>query len=139
MIATPQQSLEAAAAVARAAGMQAYILSDEMEGESREVGKVHAALARAVALQGPAFQQALRDPERRRDHGHGPAAAGAEKNPKGRGGRAGEFCMGLALALAGPARRVRAGGRHRRHRRRGRQCRRLCGARHPAARTSPRA
>ena len=40
MIATPQQSLEAAAAVARDAGLTAYILSDEMEGESREVGKV---------------------------------------------------------------------------------------------------
>ncbi|HSV47053.1 MAG TPA: DUF4147 domain-containing protein, partial [Ramlibacter sp.] len=49
MTATPQQSLEAAAAVARAAGIAAYILSDEIEGESREVGKVHAALARAVA------------------------------------------------------------------------------------------
>jgi hydroxypyruvate reductase len=29
-----------------------HILSDEMEGESREVGKVQAALARAVALRG---------------------------------------------------------------------------------------
>src|SRR5690242_17271116 len=34
MIATPQQSLEAAAAAARAAGVEAHILSDEMEGES---------------------------------------------------------------------------------------------------------
>jgi len=49
LIATPQQSLEAAAEAARSAGIAAYILSDEMEGESREVGKVHAALARAVA------------------------------------------------------------------------------------------
>ena len=49
MIATPQQSLEAAAAAARAQGLNAYILSDEIEGESREVGKVHAALARATA------------------------------------------------------------------------------------------
>ncbi len=55
MIATPQQSLEAAAAVARAAGLAAHILSDEMEGESREVGKVHAALARAVARRGEPF------------------------------------------------------------------------------------
>ncbi len=38
MIATPQQSLEAAAAAARAAGVDAHILSDEIEGESREVG-----------------------------------------------------------------------------------------------------
>ncbi len=52
LIATPQQSLEAAAALARAAGLAAHILSDEIEGESREVGKVHAALARAVARRG---------------------------------------------------------------------------------------
>ena len=54
MMATPQQSLQAAADLAQAAGLNAYILSDEIEGESREVGKVHAALARAAALgQGP--------------------------------------------------------------------------------------
>ena len=39
----------AAAAYAQALGVPAHILSDEVEGESREVGKVHAALARAVA------------------------------------------------------------------------------------------
>src|SRR5512133_534010 len=55
LIATPQQSLEAAAEAARAAGLQAYILSDEIEGESREVGKVQAALARAVARRGEPF------------------------------------------------------------------------------------
>lgn len=59
LIATPRQSLEAAAAAARAAGIEAHILSDEIEGESREVGKVHAALGHgefclglAQALQG---------------------------------------------------------------------------------------
>jgi glycerate 2-kinase len=99
MIATPQQSLEAAADAARAMGLNAYILSDEIEGESREVGKVHAALARAAA------------------HGKGPfqkpcvILSGGETTvtikpqpagtPRGRGGRAGEFCMGLAQALQG--------------------------------------
>ena len=99
LIATPQQSLDAAAEAARAAGLAAHVLSDEMEGESREVGKVHAALARAVAHRGQPFEKpcvilsggettvTLR-----------PRAPGA---PKGRGGRAGEFCMGLALALQG--------------------------------------
>jgi hydroxypyruvate reductase len=99
LIATPQQSLEAAAAAARAAGLQAYILSDEIEGESREVGKVHAALARAVArrsqpfatpcviLSGGETTVTVR-----------PVAAG---EARGRGGRAGEFCMGLAQALQG--------------------------------------
>jgi hydroxypyruvate reductase len=57
MIATPQQSLEAAAQAARAMGLNAYILSDEIEGESREVGKVHAALARAAAKGQGAFHK----------------------------------------------------------------------------------
>src|SRR5439155_1319797 len=55
LIATPQESLEAAAAFARDAGIDAHILSDEIEGESRDVGKVHAALARAVARRGQPF------------------------------------------------------------------------------------
>jgi glycerate 2-kinase len=99
LIATPQQSLEAAAAAARAAGLDTHILSDDMEGESREVGKVHAALARAVAQRGQPFR--------------GPCVilSGGETTvtvrklpegmPRGRGGRAGEFCMGLAQALQG--------------------------------------
>ncbi|MDO9357444.1 MAG: glycerate kinase [Polaromonas sp.] len=102
MIATPQQSLEAAAAAARAAGLQAYILSDEMEGESREVGKVHAALARAVALKGQPFTKPcviLSGGETTVTVR--PQPAGLEKKDRGRGGRAGEFCMGLALALQG--------------------------------------
>jgi glycerate 2-kinase len=97
LIATPQQSLEAAAAAARAAGLDAHILSDEMEGESREVGKVHAALARAVANKGEPFARPC------------VILSGGETTvtikkqapgtPRGRGGRAGEFCMGLVQAL----------------------------------------
>ena len=99
LIATPQQSLEAAAAAARAAGIEAYILSDEIEGESREVGKVHAALARGVARGQGAFKKPC------------VILSGGETTvtirkqaagtPKGRGGRAGEFCMGLAYGLQG--------------------------------------
>lgn len=99
LIATPQQSLEAAAAAARAAGIEAHILSDEIEGESREVGKVHGALARAVALRNAPFTKPcviLSGGEttvtiRPRQPGQA----------KGRGGRAGEFCLGLAGALGG--------------------------------------
>ena len=36
LIATPQQSLQAAVDLARAAGLDAHILSDEMEGDSRD-------------------------------------------------------------------------------------------------------
>ncbi|MCD6079164.1 MAG: glycerate 2-kinase [Ramlibacter sp.] len=99
MIATPQQSLEAAAAAAREAGLDAHILSDEMEGESREVGKVHAALARAVALRAQPFRRpcvVLSGGETTVTVRKQP-----EGTPRGRGGRAGEFCLGLAQALQG--------------------------------------
>lgn len=101
MMATPQQSLEAAATLARAAGVSAYILSDEMEGESREVGKVQAALARAVALHGQPFAKPcviLSGGETTVTVRKAP-----EGTPRGRGGRAGEFCLGLAQALQGQA------------------------------------
>jgi hydroxypyruvate reductase len=97
LMATPQQSLDAAAELVRAAGLNAYVLSDELEGESREVGKVHAALARAAARDLGPFQKPC------------VILSGGETTvtirkqapgtPKGRGGRAGEFCLGLALAL----------------------------------------
>jgi hydroxypyruvate reductase len=99
LIATPQQSLEAAAAAAREAGIEAHILSDEMEGESREVGKVHAALARAVAQRGAPFARPcviLSGGETTVTVRPQP-----EGTPRGRGGRAGEFCLGLAQALQG--------------------------------------
>lgn len=97
LIATPQQSLEAAAEAARALGLKAYILSDEIEGESREVGKVHAAIARSAALGRSCFETPcviLSGGETTVTVR--PRESGA---PKGRGGRAGEFCMGLAQAL----------------------------------------
>jgi hydroxypyruvate reductase len=94
MIATPQQSLEAAARLARGYGIEAHILSDEIEGESREVGKVHAALARAVARRDQPFQKPC------------VILSGGEttvtvKAKGGRGGRATEFLLGCAIALQG--------------------------------------
>ncbi len=52
MIATPQASLEAAAEVARKAGVTPVILGDSIEGESRDVALVHAGIARQCALRG---------------------------------------------------------------------------------------
>ena len=95
MIATPQASLEAAAAAARAAGIEAHVLSDEIEGESREVGKVHAALARAVARRGTPFAK----PCVILSGGETTVTVRADR--PGRGGRATEFLMGCALALQG--------------------------------------
>ena len=99
MIATPQQSLEAAAEAVRATGLHAYILSDEMEGESREVGKVQAALARAVARRGEPFAR----PCVILSGGETTVTARPlpEGETRGTGGRAGEFCLGLAAALQG--------------------------------------
>jgi glycerate 2-kinase len=92
VFATPQQSLEAAAAMARGWGLAAHILSDEIEGESRVVGQVHAALARAVARRGQPFAAPC------------VVLSGGEttvtvRAKGGRGGRAGEFLLGCALAL----------------------------------------
>ena len=94
VIATPQHSLEAAAELSRLAGVDAYILSDEIEGESREVGKVHAALARAVARRGAPFARPC------------VILSGGEttvtvRSKGGRGGRASEFLLGCATALQG--------------------------------------
>ena len=99
MMATPQQSLQAAADLAKAAGLNAYILSDEIEGESREVGKVHAALARAAALgHGPFQKPCVILSGGETTVTVRPQAPGA---PRGKGGRAGEFCLGLAVGLQG--------------------------------------
>jgi glycerate 2-kinase len=100
LIATPLQSLQAAAEAARAAGIDAYILSDEMEGESREVGKVQAAMARAVAKGEGAFKKPcviLSGGETTVTVRQQPE--GTARENRGRGGRAAEFCLGLALAL----------------------------------------
>jgi hydroxypyruvate reductase len=94
LIATPQQALEAAADAARALGLQAYILSDQIEGESRVVGQVHAALARQVARRSQPFARPC------------VILSGGEttvtvRASGGRGGRATEFLLGAALALQG--------------------------------------
>ncbi|XHS78577.1 glycerate kinase [Burkholderiaceae bacterium UC74_6] len=94
MIATPLQSLEAAAEAARALGIEAHVLSDEIEGESRDIGAMHAALARSVARRGEPFRKPC------------VILSGGEttvtvKSKGGRGGRATEFLVGCALALQG--------------------------------------
>jgi len=96
LVATPQQSLDAAAALARSAGLGAHVLGDDLEGESREVGKVHAALARQIVRRGQPFARPC------------VVLSGGEttvtvKQKGGRGGRASEFLLGSALALQGEA------------------------------------
>ena len=93
VIASARLSLEAAAEVARSHGLRPSILSDSVEGEAREVARVHAAIAREVALRDRPFAR--------------PAAilSGGETTVtlrgQGRGGRNSEFALALALAAEG--------------------------------------
>jgi hydroxypyruvate reductase len=93
LIARPQDMLEAAARAARERGFTPLILGDALEGEAREVGIVHAGIARSIAR-----------------HGHpvAPPAvllSGGETTVTvrgmGRGGRDSEFLLALAIALGG--------------------------------------
>ena len=93
MIATPQASLEAAAAVARKAGVKPVILGDSIEGESRDVALVHAGIARQCAMRGqPDVPPCV-------------LISGGETTitlkGKGKGGRNTEFLLALAIALDG--------------------------------------
>ncbi len=95
LIAAPQASLEAAADVARAAGITPYILGDSLEGESRDMGVVLAGIARQVARRGQPFTPPC------------VLLSGGETTVtvrgKGRGGRNVEFLLSLAIALQGDA------------------------------------
>ncbi|MCD6663007.1 MAG: glycerate kinase [Comamonas sp.] len=93
IVAAPQQALQAAAAVATRQGYTPHILSDAIEGEARDVGKVLAALALQVAGRGQPFQA--------------PCAilSGGETTVtlrgRGRGGRNVECLLSFALATRG--------------------------------------
>lgn len=93
VVATAQDALEAAAATARAAGITPYILSDGLEGEARDVGSVHAAIALQVARRGQPFAK----PCVLISGGETTVTVGG----KGRGGRNAEFLLSLAVALGG--------------------------------------
>jgi hydroxypyruvate reductase len=93
MIAAPQMALDAAAAVARAAGIAPYILGDAIEGEARDVGKVFAGMALQVAERSQPFAAPC------------VLLSGGETTVtvrgQGRGGRNVEFLLSLAIALEG--------------------------------------
>ncbi len=93
MIATPQRALEAAAAVARDAGVTPYILGDAIEGEARDVGKVLAGIALQVAGKG----QPVAAPCVLLSGGETTVTVRGQ----GRGGRNVEFLLSLGVALNG--------------------------------------
>ncbi|MDG4894393.1 glycerate kinase [Mesorhizobium sp. WSM4976] len=84
-------SLEAAAAEAKRQGIEAVILSDAIEGEAREVGGVHAAIAREVATRNRPFQKPVL------------ILSGGETTvtlrAKGKGGRNSEFLLAFAIGI----------------------------------------
>ena len=92
LIASAGVSLEAAAAEARRRGIEAVILSDSIEGEAREVGGVHAAIAREVATRDRPFRKPVL------------ILSGGETTvtlrAKGKGGRNSEFLLAFASASA---------------------------------------
>jgi glycerate 2-kinase len=96
MIATPQMALEAAARVAREAGLSPHILGDAIEGEARDVGKVFAGMALQVADRNQPFDAPC------------VLLSGGETTVtvrgRGRGGRNVEYLLSLAIALEGHSR-----------------------------------
>jgi len=93
VIASAAVSLEAAAAEAKRQGIEAVILSDSIEGEAREVGSVHAALAREVAAKNRPFSKPVL------------ILSGGETTvtlrAKGKGGRNSEFLLAFAIGING--------------------------------------
>lgn len=93
LIATPQLALEAAARRSRAAGIEAHILGDSIEGEARDVGAVMAGIAKQVRRRGQPFKPPCI------------LLSGGETTVtirgNGRGGRNVEFLLALGVALGG--------------------------------------
>jgi glycerate 2-kinase len=96
MIATPQMSLEAAAAVARKEGVTPVILGNAIEGEARDVGLVHAGIAKQCA----GYAQPAAPPCVLLSGGETTVTL----TGKGKGGRNTEFLLALAIALDGDPR-----------------------------------
>ncbi|MDI7861707.1 glycerate kinase [Rhizobiaceae bacterium n13] len=96
VIASAGVSLEAAAAKARAMGVEPVTLSDAIEGEARDVGKVHAAIARGTLLRDRPFRKPV------------VILSGGETTvtiagTHGRGGRNSEFLLSFAVDIDGCA------------------------------------
>ncbi|MBL8342668.1 MAG: glycerate kinase [Rubrivivax sp.] len=95
IVAAPQMALEAAARVAREAGIDAHILGDALEGEARDVGTVLAGIARQVAERGQPFRAPCVLLS------GGETTVTLRGTTAGRGGRNVECLLSLAIALEG--------------------------------------
>jgi glycerate 2-kinase len=98
LIASAGVSLDAAAAEAKRQGVEAVILSDAIEGEAREVGGVHAAIAREVATRNRPFSK----PVLILSGGETTVTLRAPIDGiRGKGGRNSEFLLAFALGING--------------------------------------
>ena len=95
LIATPMMALRAASELARQMGLNPLILGDALEGEAREVGIVHAGIARSIQVHG----EPIAPPAVLMSGGETTVTIGS--NATGRGGRNTTFLLGIALALDG--------------------------------------
>ncbi len=95
MISTPLLALQAAAEIAKAAGVTPLILGDAIEGEAAAAGQVMAGIARSAALHG----LPVTGPAVLLSGGETTVSIGASK--PGKGGRNTEFLLALAVALDG--------------------------------------
>lgn len=93
LVATPQLMLEAAAKEAEQLGITPIILSDRIEGEAREVAKVHAAIAKQIKHR----DQPINSPALILSGGETTVTV----RGKGKGGRNTEFILSLLEALQG--------------------------------------
>jgi glycerate 2-kinase len=93
LIATPMQSLRAAAKIGTEAGYRPLILGDAIEGEAREVGTVHAGIVRSILTHG----EPVRPPTLLLSGGE----TSVTMRGAGIGGRNTEFLLSLGLQLAG--------------------------------------
>ncbi len=98
LIASPQDSLKAAAAEALRRNVTPIVLSDRIEGEARDVALVHAAIARQLrAGEFRVGDRAVRPPAVLLSGGETTVTV----RGKGRGGRNVEFLLALTVALDG--------------------------------------
>jgi glycerate 2-kinase len=94
LIASASLSLEAAARMAESHGITTHILSDAIEGEARDVGALHASLAREIITRGRPFKAPCL------------LLSGGETTVTitgkgGKGGRNSEFLLSFANRIAG--------------------------------------
>ncbi len=93
VIVSPRESFKAVRGRAEAMGLNVLYLGDRIEGEARDVAKVHAAIAMEIAT----WHQPVAPPCLLLSGGE----TSVTVRGTGRGGRNAEFLLGLAIALGG--------------------------------------